>query len=284
MSGTDKFITVNGLKLHYVEHGTATQPHFLYLPQAVGTGHDADILASRISDRYHVLALTQRGRGDSDRAESYEGLQFVEDTAAFLEAVGAESAVVCGVSMGGLIGLGLSALHPDKVTRLIDVDAGPAGEEITEGRQHFVDSIRNAPTSYATIDEMIEAQRLVYRGVPDAELRRCFEFNTVRGEDGGLQFKTDPALIRAIVPEAYAEMGESATNSGEMSKALWAACAAIQCPTLIVRGSRSREFTRETAERMLATIPNARLVEVDAEHDVSLENPEGFYEAVKDFI
>ena len=69
-----------------------------------------------------------------------------------------------------------------------------------------------------------------------------------------------------------------------MENALWGACAMIKCPTLIVRGSRSDILSRKTAERMVAAIPNAQLVEVDAEHAVPYENPEGFYQAIKDFI
>ena len=276
MSGTDKFITVNGARLHYVEHGKPGNQTFLYLTGASGAGHDADLLAARISDRYHVLALTQRGHGDSDRSESYEGMTFVEDTTAFIEATGSAPAIVCGLSMGGAIGLGLAALHPDKVAKLIDVDSGPAGNP--EGRKRIVDALKTMPDGFNTMDELITASRVAFQGVPDEELRRCLEFDTKRGEDGKLRRKTDPEFLRF----AFLDEGGARNQDGE--NALWAACAMIQCPTLIVRGSRSDILRRETAERMLSTIANAQLVEVDSEHAVPHEDPAGFYAAIKDFI
>ena len=69
-----------------------------------------------------------------------------------------------------------------------------------------------------------------------------------------------------------------------MENLLWMACGMIQCPTRIVRGSRSDILGRETAERMVETIADAQLVEVDSGHAVPHENPDGFYEAVKNFI
>ena len=276
MVGSDKFVTINSLKLHYVEYGDPGNPAFLYLTGAGGTGHDADELAAKIGDRYHVLALTQRGHGDSDRSADYQGMVFLGDTAAFIQAMGIAPAVVCGLSMGGAIGLGLAALHADKVAKLIDVDSGPDGTP--EGRKRLADAFRAMPDSFNTVEEMVAAYRIALRGVPDDFLRQVFEHDSVRGEDGRLRRKTDPAFIR------FAFLDATAPNDQDRPNALWAACAMIKCPTLIVRGSRSDILSRETAERMVATIPNARLVEVNSQHAVPHENPEGFYQAIKDFI
>ena len=43
-------------------------------------------------------------------------------------------------------------------------------------------------------------------------------------------------------------------------------------------------LNRDGAERMVHAIVDARLVEVDAGHVVTLENPDGFYAAVRDFL
>jgi esterase len=61
MSGADKFVTVNGLRLHYVEHGDPARPTVVCLHGAGGHGHAWDTFASLISDRMHVLGLTFRG-------------------------------------------------------------------------------------------------------------------------------------------------------------------------------------------------------------------------------
>ncbi len=113
------------------------------------------------------------------------------------------------------------------------------------------------------------------------ELRRNVELVMERGPDGKLRQKTDPRLLEVLLGIGQPE---GTPSDAEREQIMWAACAAIKCPTLIVRGSRSTALTRECAERMLATIPNAQLVEVDAEHAIPQENPSGFFEAVSAFI
>ena len=208
-------------------------------------------------------------------------MAYVEDTAAFMEATGSAPAIVCGLSMGGQISLGLAALHPDKVTKLIDVDAGPPGPQPSEYSKRLTEAVAASLAGWDTTEEVMEAWRAVLPGVADEEVRRLVEHGTVRGEDGKLRSKTDPSLFQALL---FPQSGTGESNTDDIGNVLWAACGMIKCPTLIVRGSRSTAFARETAERMLTTIPNATLVEVDSEHVVPNENPAGFYEAIKDFI
>jgi pimeloyl-ACP methyl ester carboxylesterase len=97
-----------------------------------------------------------------------------------------------------------------------------------------------------------------------------------RDVDGRLRSKLDPAVVTARSP--------SDADPAQADAMLWAACAAIKCPTLIIRGSNSDMLTRAGAEPMANTIPKARLVEVEAGHVIPLENADGFYAAVRDFI
>jgi pimeloyl-ACP methyl ester carboxylesterase len=280
MAGTDKFITVNGLKLHYVEHGDRRNPSFLCLHGVSMHGHSWDTLAAQISDRYHVLALTARGHGDSERADGYQGMAYVEDTAAFIEATGSAPAVVCGLSLGGGVSLGLAALNPDKVAKLIVVDAGPRSNP--EGSERITRAFATSPTEMESVEEAMEACRRGLGVIPESELRHYAVHATVQGEDGKLRWKIDPKIRQQRVETGTSEGSEASAQ--EQENLLWAACAAIKCPTLIIRGSHSDILDRETAERMVESIPDARLVEVDSGHAVPLENAMGFYEALKDFI
>ena len=101
MSGADKFVTVNGLRLHYVEHGDPTRPTIVCLHGAGGHAHAWDAFASIVSDEYRVLALTFRGHGDSDRADDYNYELLNLDTAEFIRALGVAPVVLIGHSLGG---------------------------------------------------------------------------------------------------------------------------------------------------------------------------------------
>jgi pimeloyl-ACP methyl ester carboxylesterase len=65
----------------------------------------------------------------------------------------------------------------------------------------------------------------------------------------------------------------------------WRSCANIEASTQIVRGELSDILSPPIAERMVQTIPNARLVTVaNAAHGVPYDNPDGFLEAVREFL
>ena len=66
---------------------------------------------------------------------------------------------------------------------------------------------------------------------------------------------------------------------------LWPYLGDIVCPTLVIRGRESRVMSRKAAEEMSRAIQNGRFVEIeDAAHPVHTDNPDGFHEAVRDFL
>ena len=57
----------------------------------------------------------------------------------------------------------------------------------------------------------------------------------------------------------------------------------IRCPVLIVRGTRSQTLAEDTAREMAATLPDARVVELDARHNVPLDRPRELADAIVGF-
>ncbi|MEW5736767.1 MAG: alpha/beta hydrolase [Thermodesulfobacteriota bacterium] len=74
---------------------------------------------------FHVYALDMMGFGWSDKPSQaeYDALSLMEGVAAWMDAVGLDSAVVGGNSLGGGVASLLALMHPEKVSRLILVDA-----------------------------------------------------------------------------------------------------------------------------------------------------------------
>ena len=65
----------------------------------------------------------------------------------------------------------------------------------------------------------------------------------------------------------------------------WHLLSKIQCPTLIIRGSRSESFLPEVAERMRQELPNGALVDIsDSGHFPFLERPKEFLILLRGFI
>src|SRR6266576_4545690 len=62
----DRFVTVNGLRIHYLDWGSPDKPPFIMLHGIGRIAHTFDHLAPRFAGNYHVLAVDMRGHGDSD--------------------------------------------------------------------------------------------------------------------------------------------------------------------------------------------------------------------------
>jgi pimeloyl-ACP methyl ester carboxylesterase len=218
-----------------------------------------DLFADAVAGRLRLVAPDARGHGESGRpADGYTPEEFAADALAVLDARSIERAVVVGHSMGGLHAINLAARHPERVRALAIVDASP--EPLPAGAERAQRLLTGRP---ARFDNRTEARAYLERtspGYPPAvyENRLAFAF---REENGGLAWRSDPAALARIM-------------SGRMpTDDRWGALAAIACPTLVVRGTRSNVLSEVTARRMVQSLADGRLMELDAGHNVPLDRP-----------
>jgi pimeloyl-ACP methyl ester carboxylesterase/predicted glycosyltransferase len=115
----------DGVRVWWGSYGSESRPAVLLLP-SWSIVHSAQWKAQipYLARRFHVIAFDGRGNGLSDRPEhaaAYRPSEFVADAVAVLDAAGAESAVVAGLSMGGHWALVLAAAHPRRVLGAVAV-------------------------------------------------------------------------------------------------------------------------------------------------------------------
>ena len=117
------FVNVNGIRLHYLDWG-GSGPVLLFL---TGMGLSAYIyheFAPRFADKFHVIALTRRGHGDSDYPETgYDVDTLTEDVRQFMDKLGIDQAILVGHSMANVELSHFTALHPQRVLKLVFLDA-----------------------------------------------------------------------------------------------------------------------------------------------------------------
>ena len=77
----DHFVTVNGLRLHYLDWGTEGKPPFIMLHGGSAYAHWWDLVAPAFADDFHVLALDQRGHGDKFQMKTGPAGNFYQPTA-----------------------------------------------------------------------------------------------------------------------------------------------------------------------------------------------------------
>jgi len=117
------FISVNGIKLHYLDWGGSGDV-LLFLAGLGCNAHIFDGFAPRFADKFHVMALTRRGHGESDHPENgYDVDTLIEDIFQFLGVLGIEKVILAGHSMAHVELSHFAALYPEKVLKLVYLDA-----------------------------------------------------------------------------------------------------------------------------------------------------------------
>ena len=122
----DGTCTLKGLQFHFLDWGTAGTSPLLLLHGGAQTAHSWDEVAPDLARDHDVLALDQRGHGDSPWTPgAYARADFVGDVAAFLDDRDWRAATLMALSLGGLNAIAFAAAHPARVRGLVVVDVTP---------------------------------------------------------------------------------------------------------------------------------------------------------------
>lgn len=269
----DRTLILNGQRFHYAEWGPATAPPLLLLHGVTGHARTWDDEAAVLASRFRVLALDQRGHGDSDPSPNadYTVATMSADVAAFADALGLARLTVVGLSMGGRVAIGFAAQAAGRVDRLVIVDIGP---EISEAGLVRVGTLMaRSPELFPSLEHALAFHRLTNPLYTEAMLRHRVQHGT-RPVEGGLTWKYDRGLRDAVRAGTWRDPLD-----------LWPLWRRITCPILLVRGAESDVLSSEIAKRMLDENPNARFAEVaGAGHTVPGDQPVAFQTLLTNFL
>jgi esterase len=260
----DKFVTVNGLRLHYHDWGNADAPPLVLVHGLTGNAWNFAPFARRLKDRLHIMALDVRGHGDSEWAPdgAYQFVDQAADVAAFADALSLDHFRLLGTSMGGMIALQYAGDHPDRLDRLVINDIGP---EVEEGSNRTTQNMGTRPESFATRDEAVEFGLRTRPGLASLspeEQREIVAAGLREDAEGRWISKVDPEYTRQRV------------KSGAKPRPAWSTLGRVTCPTLVLWGMRSDVLSEQQARRMVAALPAGELVAVpDVGHAPNLLEP-----------
>ena len=267
-------VTANGINLHYLDWGTEGQPPLVLLHGLRGHANVwADVAESLCAD-YHVYALDQRGRGDTDHAPGgdYSTEAFVADLLGFVDAIGLDKFVLFGHSMGGRNSMAFAGAHSERLERLCIVDIGPRIE--AAGGNRITEELRAIPPHFDSFEDALAHVQTGNRFASESVMRRRLTGQTRQLPDGKLGWKFDPAIREQRINGTAAPAAD-----------LWPVLTNITCPTLIVRGTETDLLTQETADQMVETLAQGRMVNIErAGHMVFEDNPSDFIDAVKSWL
>lgn len=116
-------VQANGIRLHYLDWGGTGDP-MVFLAGLGNTAHVFDGLAPKFTGRFHVIGMTRRGFGQSDRPDTgYDIAGRLADLAAFLGAMNLQKVILVGHSLAGDELTAFALAYPDRVIKLVYLDA-----------------------------------------------------------------------------------------------------------------------------------------------------------------
>jgi pimeloyl-ACP methyl ester carboxylesterase len=277
-----RFIAANGHTFHLFDWG-GHGDWLVCLHGLASQAHIWDLVAPRLSDDFHVVAIDQRGHGLSDKPDDgYDFAAITSDLDAILKAQKIDRAMLAGHSWGGNVALQYAVDHPDHVSGLILIDGGflQVGDRID---WPTTEKFLEPPDLIGTPVDEFRANLKLWMGSawsPEAEAITLHNFE-VRA-DGTiaphLKKSNHMQVVRAIWEHRPSE--------------LWTR---VQCPVLMIPAVAPRphdERTRDTLENKRHSIALAeervkqsRTIWMnDTIHDIPLQRPGELAEMIKAFV
>lgn len=262
MAWSERVVTRQGVRLVCRDWGGSGQPVVL-LHGLAGHAGEWDEQARRLSPRYRVVAVDQRGHGASERQpEDVSRAAYVADVVAVLEQLALRRPVLVGQSLGGHTAMLTAAAHPGQIRALVLIEAGPSGPD-PDVPATIGDWLDSWPTPFAS---RAAAVRFLGGG-PVGE-----------GWADGLEERGDgwwPRFDRDV-------MVRSLTDSAGSS--YWHEWQRVTCPTLVVL-AQAGIIPPQDADRMLRQRPATVAVSIPRTgHDLHLEQPDTLHAMLSDFL
>jgi pimeloyl-ACP methyl ester carboxylesterase len=233
-------------------------------------------VAAALADGRQVLCYDQRGFGQSDWSltKDYSLDAAMADITALVDHMGWSRIIILGHSMGERNAILFAARHAERAERAIIVDHCPGrGGPIVQDKQ----SVDNLQEVFPSIEAAQETMSRDTNAPPGSAARDRLE-SFLRPVEGGFAFPRDPDFNN-MVPVGIAGWAPAIRVDD-----MWDELAAISCPTLIVRGTRSNRYRQQDIDRVHGELPHIRWAEVDADHDVAAGAPGELIAAVKTFL
>jgi 3-oxoadipate enol-lactonase len=250
-------VDVNGARLWYDEAGSG--PAVLLLHGGLGDSGLWEPVVPFLAGRFRTIRTDLRFYGRSTGPNVPWSWQ--DDAVAVLDELGIERAALVGLSLGGKLALDIALAHPDRLWAVVGVAPGLGGhgaDAYTEGQ----DARYEAAAAAGDLEAAMEIDFEVWAPLgADARIKQLWRATP---EANSLPPGLEP--LAPTGPPAKERLGELAV------------------PTLIVTASHDPAGMREIGPLVEREAPDARHVELDSDHYVTLREPELLSRVLLEFL
>jgi pimeloyl-ACP methyl ester carboxylesterase len=270
----------NGLQLAAKAWGPATAPPVLALHGWLDNAASFDALAPQLPG-IRLVALDLPGHGLSAPRASTAGYEFIEwlpDLFWAADALGWQRFCLLGHSLGAAIATFAAAAAPERIARLVLLDAlgpltAPAEAAPENLRRALTDRRRLPPNRLPTYPSAAVAAKRLNQANPGLSLEAAERLvaRGTRAVEGGVVWRHDPrlrahSLLRLSEEQTLAMIG------------------AIRCPVLLLRASRGWPMPAEQLQRRLDQVAQLEVVRVEGSHHVHLVEPTRVRDPINRFL
>jgi len=263
-----EFITVNSVRLHYLDWGGKGET-ILFLHGLGNTAHIFDDLAPKFTNQFHVLGLTSRGHGQSEKPETgYDTGTLAEDNRQFLDALKIKRVILVGHSLAGDQLTRFAGVHPDRVVKLVYLDAAADRAGLPEIHKHFPSELSPSKSDVASLESLrLWLSRMSFWSAAwEADLHENFSSDgkilneAQRGRAAGLLIKgsidSHPDYTKIRSPALSIAVVGSSSKVSDFVKTLPDSTRARAEDSL----RRLTQFQEQQIERFRKEVPNGKVI------------------------
>jgi non-heme chloroperoxidase len=252
----------SGLRLSYADQRRGAEPVIVLLPGPTDSWRSYRPVLDRLPPDVGVIAVSQRGHGDSDKPETgYRVEDFAADVVQLLEVLGVDRAVLTGHSGSCFVARRAALDHPERIAGLI-LEASPTTLRDDDGLVGFVESVVSG------LEDPV-----------DPDFARSFVIDTSSKD-------VTPELLDELVGEllkvparVWHEMFAGLLQYDDMAE-----LDQLHAPTLLLWGEADVLVLRDMQDQLAARLPNADLlVYADVGHTPRWDDPSRFSRDVAAF-
>lgn len=256
------FLQIGDSVHHYQAHGPKEQPAVVFSNSLGSDLRIWDGVAARLLPDFHVVRYDLRGHGLSEApTPPYSAVDLAGDVVALLHALEIRDAVVCGVSVGGMIAQAVALNHPERVRALVLADTG-ARIGSAEAWQQRIDKV-----GADGVDSLVEMT--MERWFAAGFRERCQA--DLRGYSLMLRQTSADGYVGTCAALRDADFRRAVTG--------------IRKPTLVLCGTQDIATPPELGRELAGLIPGAQFSLIDnAAHLPCVEQPDAVVERMRQFL
>ena len=298
------FVSVNGIKLHYLDWGGEGDV-LLFLAGMGCNAHIFDDFAPRFTDKFHVMALTRRGHGESNHPETgYDVDTLTEDVRQFMEVLRIEKTILVGHSMASIELSHFSALYPQCVLKLIFLDAAYDRSSAASKNMRKKSPWRNIQppglaVDYYTEQDYFAAMKRAYRSLAviwNNAMEASSLHEIIKTPEGKIIDRMSEAISIAITDTLTSYMPEDSKIMAPtlsffaMSKGIYSISddwMTEEQKAQLMNHFETTEnsWTRGNIEQFRQNVPHAKIIEIlPGHHYCFIQQEELVYEAMRTFL